>query len=128
MVDNNGKMDKVISGIKHEAKSTNTKDVIVPMNKRVLIEPESRVTKTKGGIIIPETANQKTPTKGKIIAISDDCFEFSVVDLDIGDNVLFSKFSGVEIFVPNEEGVGDRVLLLVKADDILAVIKKKEVK
>ena len=62
-------------------------NVIVPLNKRVIVEPEARETKSKGGIVIPDTANQKAPTKGRVIAIDEN----GEIKLKIipGDVVLF---------------------------------------
>ena len=99
-------------------------NIIVPLNKRVIVEPEAKEEITKGGIIIPETANQKAPTKGRIIAIAQD----SDINLKIqpGDIVLFSKFSGTEIIIPaSEVGKKDRQLQVIKDEDILAVIRNE---
>lgn len=96
-------------------------NVIKPLNKKVLIEPESKETVSKGGIIIPDNANQKAPTKGRVIAISED----SDIKLKItsGDLVLFSKYAYTEITIPaSEAGQKDRQLFLIKDEDILAVI------
>lgn len=102
-------------------------NVIVPLNKKVIVEPEAKEEKTQSGIIIPETTNQKAPTKGTIIAIAED----SDIKLKIsaGDVVLFSKFAGVEIILPKGPGDingKDRKLLIMKDEDILAVIQKQE--
>lgn len=97
-------------------------NVIVPLNKRVIVEPESKEEISKGGIVIPQTANQKAPTKGRVISISED----SDLKLKIssGDLVLFSKYAGSEIVIPaTEVGKKDRQLQVIKDEDILAVIK-----
>ena len=97
-------------------------NIIAPLNKRVLIEPESKEEISKGGIVIPQTADQKAPTKGRIIAIAED----SDLKLKIssGDLVLFSKYAGTEIVIPaTEVGKKDRRLQVIKDEDILAVIK-----
>ncbi len=99
-------------------------NVIVPLNKRVLIEPESKEEVSKGGIVIPQTADQKAPTKGRIIAISEDSdIKFKI---STGDIVLFSKYAGIEIVIPATEiGKQDRRLQVIKDEDILAVIKNE---
>ena len=99
-------------------------NIIVPLNKRVLIEPETKEQVSKGGIIIPETANQKAPTKGRVIAIAQD----SDINLRLqpGDLVLFSKYAGTEIVIPaSEVGKKDRHLQVIKDEDILAVIRNE---
>jgi len=100
-------------------------NVIIPLNKKVIVEPESKEKVSTGGIIIPETANQKAPTKGTVLAISDD--SDIKLKLSPGDLVLFSKFAGVEIMVPpTEGGKENRLLLIMKDEDILAVIERKD--
>lgn len=96
-------------------------NIITPLNKKVLVEPETREEVSKGGIIIPQTANQKVPTKGRVIAVAED------TDLKLkissGDIVLFSKFAGSEIVVPaGVEGQKDRTYQIISAEDLLAVI------
>ncbi|HDZ77124.1 MAG TPA: co-chaperone GroES [Candidatus Omnitrophica bacterium] len=99
--------------------------IISPMNKRVIVEPQTRETKTPGGLYIPEIANQKAPTKGIIISIAADS-DVNVL-VQPGDTVLFSKFSGTEItLVADKPGEKDRNLLVMKDDEILAVIKDRQ--
>jgi len=97
-------------------------NIIVPLNKRLVVELEAKEAMSKGGIVIPETANQKAPTKGRVISISDD----SDLKLKVsgGDLVLFSKYAGVEVTVPAAQvGGKDRFLQVIKDEDILAVIR-----
>ena len=99
-------------------------NVIVPLNKRVLVEPEAKEKQSAGGILIPETANQKAPTKGRVISIAED----SDINLKIqsGDIVLFSKYAGTEIVIAAKEvGQKDRQLQMIKDEDILAVIRNE---
>lgn len=99
-------------------------NIIVPLNKRVIVEPETKEEVTKGGIIIPDIAGQKAPTKGRVVAIAQD----SDINLKIqpGDLVLFSKYAGTEIIIPAKEvGKKDRQLQVIKDEDILAVIKNE---
>ncbi len=99
--------------------------IIMPLNKKVIVEPEIQEKKTPGGIFIPESASGKTPTRGKIICFADDSEIGKKVS--VGDDVLFSKFSGVEIVLPSSEPEGkDRKLMILKDEDILAVIKEKK--
>ena len=94
-------------------------NIIIPLNKRVIVEPEAKEEVSKGGIIIPETANQKAPTKGRIIAIAED----SDLKLKIseGDLVIFSKYAGTEVVIPGASK--DRQLQVIKDEEILAVIR-----
>ncbi|MFH1231364.1 MAG: co-chaperone GroES [Planctomycetota bacterium] len=97
-------------------------NTIIPLNNRVIIEPESKEEVSKGGIIIPDIAGQKAPTKGRVIAISDD--SNTKHKISVGDLVLFSKYAGVEIVIPaSEVGKKDRQLQVIKDEDILAVIR-----
>ena len=99
-------------------------NVITPMNKRVLVEPEGKEEKSKGGIIIPETANQKAPTKGRVIAIAED--SDIKLKLAAGDLVLFSKYAGTEVVIPaGDVNAKDRQLQLIKDEEILAVIRNE---
>lgn len=99
-------------------------NIIVPLNKRVIVEPEAKEEVSKGGIVIPQTANQKAPTKGRVISISED----ADIRLKIspGDLVLFPKFAGTEIIIPaGKVGQKDRQLQVIKDEDILAVIRNE---
>lgn len=96
---------------------------IRPLNKKVIIEPQSREVMTKGGIIIPETANQKAPTQGLVMAISNDSELKAKGQINIGDTVLFSKYAGTEIVIPRSNvEERDQMYLVVPETDILAVI------
>ena len=97
-------------------------NIVVPLNKKVIVEPASRERMSKGGIVIPDVANQKAPTKGTVLAISDDSdLRFKVA---VGDIVLFSKFAGIEITLKStEQGKADRLLYCIKDDDILAKVE-----
>lgn len=99
-------------------------NVIVPLNKKVVVEPDSKESMSKGGIIIPETASPKAPTKGRVISISED--SDIRLRLSPGDIVLFSKYSGVELELPDDTGRPNRKLLVIKDEDILAVIQRVE--
>jgi chaperonin GroES len=93
---------------------------IRPLQDRILVKRIEEDEKTKGGIIIPDTAKEK-PQRGKIIAVgkgkqNDDG---KVVPLDVkkGDVILFGKYAGSEVKLDGEEH------LIMREDDILAVIE-----
>ena len=86
---------------------------IKPLKDRVLIQPIKEPKKTKGGIYIPESAKEK-PLFAKAVEIGDDKKNITVKK---GDKVLYEKFGGTEIEVDGE------TYLLVKMNDILAVVK-----
>ena len=94
---------------------------IRPLHDRILIKRLEEEDKSKGGIIIPDTAKEK-PIQGKVIAVGKGKIMKSgdVIPLDVkkGDNVLFGKYAGTEVKIDGEEH------LLMREDDILAVIQK----
>jgi len=108
-------------------------NVVIPLNKKVIIRPEAKEKKTKGGIVIPEVANQQAPTKGTVIAVADDAFadpsgvvikEPKVVP---GDIILFSKFAGIELTLKGTApGEADQELLIMDADKIMAKLEVQE--
>ncbi len=91
-----------------------------PLQDRVIVKREEEEQKTKGGIIIPETAKEK-PIAGKVIAVGNGKIleDGKVRPLDVkkGDKILFSKYAGTEIKVDGEE------LLMMREEDILAVVE-----
>ena len=93
---------------------------VQPLGDRVLLQPLEAEEKTSGGIIVPDSAKEK-PQEGKIIAVGKGKVEAGKViptEVKVGDKVLYGKYSGTEIKVDGEE------MLIVKEEDILAVIKK----
>lgn len=90
-----------------------------PLHDRVMLRRVEADTKTKGGIIIPDTAAEK-PMEGEIVAVGSGMRDESgkVIPLDVkaGDRVLFSKWSGTEITMDGEE------YLVMKESDIMGVI------
>lgn len=93
---------------------------IKPLHDRVLVRRLDEETKTAGGIIIPDTAQEK-PTKGEIVAagsgLRDDSGKVIPLDVKQGDVVLFAKWGGTEVKVDGEE------LLIMKESDILGIIE-----
>jgi chaperonin GroES len=94
---------------------------IRPLQDRILLKRVKEEEKSKGGIIIPDTAKEK-PIEGEVIAVgSGKIMEDGTVrkvDLKVGDRVLFGKYAGTEVKIDGE----DR--LIVREDDILGVIEK----
>jgi chaperonin GroES len=94
---------------------------VKPLQDRVIVKRLEEEEKTKGGIIIPDTAKEK-PQEGKVIAVGDgkvnDKGERIALDVKAGDRVLFGKYSGNDITIDGEEH------LIMKEDDIIAIIKK----
>ena len=88
---------------------------IKPFEDRVLVEPEEiGESKTKGGIIIPDTAKEK-PRTGKVIEVGTD--EELAENIKVGDKIVFAKFIGDEVEFEGKK------YLIVSRSDILAVIK-----
>ena len=91
-----------------------------PLGDRVVLERESSEEKTTGGILLPDTAKDK-PARGRIVSVGDGRLNEdgtrSPIQVKVGDRVIFSSYAG-ETFK-----VGDQELLLMREDDILAVIE-----
>ena len=91
-----------------------------PLHDRVVVRRIESDEKTKGGIIIPDTAKEK-PQEGEVIAVGpgtrDESGKLVPLDLKAGDRVLFGKWSGTEVKVDGED------LLIMKESDIMGVIE-----
>ena len=92
---------------------------IKPLGDRVVIKPAEAEEKTKGGIILPDTAKEK-PVVGEVVAAgpgrrSDDG-KVIPMEVKVGDKVLYGKYSGTEVTVDNQE------LLIMRESDIFAVV------
>ncbi|MGE3929206.1 MAG: co-chaperone GroES [Hyphomonadaceae bacterium] len=96
-----------------------------PLHDRVLVKRVKEEEKTKGGIIIPETAQEK-PQEGEVVAVGpgarDEDGERIDMDVKVGDRILFGKWSGTEVKIDGEE------LLIMKESDIMGVIEQKKAK
>ena len=92
-----------------------------PLHDRVLVERVEQEDRTKGGIIIPDTAQEK-PMEGKVLAAGSGARNENgqVVALDVkkGDRILFGKWSGTEVKIDGKE------LLIMKESDIMGIIEK----
>ncbi|CAN7674289.1 co-chaperone GroES [Pararhizobium sp. LjRoot238] len=90
-----------------------------PLHDRVVVRRIEAEAKTKGGIIIPDTAKEK-PQEGEIVAVGtgvrDDSGKLIALDVKAGDRILFGKWSGSEVKLNGEE------LLIMKEADIMGVI------
>lgn len=92
---------------------------IQPLWDRVVVEVLEAKEKTKGGIVLPDTAKEK-PQEGKVVAAGKGRIEDGkVVPLEVkaGDKVLYGKYSGTEVNIEEKE------YLIVKEEDILAIVK-----
>jgi chaperonin GroES len=91
-----------------------------PLHDRLLVKRIEGEEKTKGGLIIPDTAKEK-PMEGKIIAVGkgkvDEEGKLRPLDVHPGDRVLFGKYSGTEIQLEGDEH------LIIREDDVLAVLE-----
>ncbi len=94
---------------------------IRPLQDRVIVKRVEEEEKTKGGIIIPDTAKEK-PMEGKVIAVGKGKLledgKIHPVDVKAGDRVLFGKYTGTEVKIGEEEH------LIMREEDILGVIEK----
>ena len=90
-----------------------------PLHDRVLVRPLEGDDKSSGGIIIPDTAQEK-PTEGEIIAVGpgarDETGKIVPPDVKAGDRVLFGKWSGTEVRIDGED------LMIMKESDIMGVV------
>jgi chaperonin GroES len=93
-----------------------------PLHDRVLVRRVEGDEKTKGGLIIPDTAKEK-PAEGEVIAVGagarDDDGDRIAMDVKVGDRILFGKWSGTEVQIDGED------LLIMKESDILGIIEPK---
>ena len=91
-----------------------------PLGDRVLVKRVEEESKTKGGIIIPDTAKEK-PQEGEVVAVGpgarNDKGDVVALDLKAGDKILFGKWSGSEVKIDGED------LLIMKESDVLGVLE-----
>lgn len=93
---------------------------IRPLQDRVIVKRIEEEDKTKGGIIIPETAKEK-PQEGKVVAVGKgkvlEDGKISPVDVKVGDRVLFGKYAGTEVKLDGGEHI------IMREDDILGIVE-----
>jgi chaperonin GroES len=91
-----------------------------PLHDRIVVRRIDADEKTKGGIIIPDTAKEK-PQEGEVLAVGpgarDDAGKLTPLDVKTGDRILFGKWSGTEIKLDGED------LLIMKESDVMGVIE-----
>ena len=96
-----------------------------PLHDRVVVRRIEADERTKSGIIIPDTAQEK-PAEGEVIAVGaggrDEAGKLIPIDLKVGDNILFGKWSGTEVKIDGED------LIIMKESDVLGVIEKTAAK
>ena len=91
-----------------------------PLHDRVVVRRITAEEKTKGGIIIPDTAKEK-PSQGEVLAVGpggrDESGKLIPIDIKVGNRVLFGKWSGTEVKIDGDE------LLIMKESDIMGVLE-----
>lgn len=105
---------------KKKKKTSSAKVKLQPLGDRVVVEREEAEETTAGGIVLPGSAQDK-PTRGTVISVGDgrllDDGSRSALQVKVGDHVLFSSYAGEQF------QIGDQELLLMREDDILAVLE-----
>ena len=94
---------------------------IKPLSDHLLVEPLKEEEKTKAGILLPETAEKERPEQGKVVAVGPgrktNAGKMIPIDIKVGDKILFTKYS------PNEIKVDGKEYLILKQEDILAILE-----
>jgi len=92
---------------------------LIPLQDRLLVQRVEEEEKTKGGIIIPDTAKEK-PAEGKVVAVGkgkvDESGKRIAMEIKKGDRILFGKYSGTEVKIDGQE------YLIMREDDVLGII------
>jgi chaperonin GroES len=92
-----------------------------PLHDRVVVRRVESEERTKGGIIIPDTAKEK-PQEGEVIAVGpgarDESGKLIALDVKVGDRIIFGKWSGTEVKIDGEE------LLIMKESDIMGILEQ----
>ncbi|MDD5270061.1 MAG: co-chaperone GroES [Candidatus Omnitrophica bacterium] len=93
---------------------------VQPLGDRILVKPLDSEEKTKGGIILPDTAKEK-PSKGKVIAVGKgkllDDGKVKGLEVKVGDMVLYGRYGGTEIKYKDED------MLILRESEVLAIVK-----
>ena len=94
-----------------------------PLHDRVVVKRINPEAKTKGGIIIPDTAREK-PQQGEVVAVGpggrDEAGKLIPIDIKVGDKVLFGKWSGTEVVLEGDE------LLIMKESDVMGILEGRK--
>lgn len=92
-----------------------------PLNDHVIVEPMEKEAMTKGGIVLPDTADKEKPEKGKVLAIGPgkmlDDGRRAVMSVKPGDSIVFKKYS------PDEVKIDEKEYLVLSESDIIAVVE-----
>ena len=95
---------------------------IKPLHDRIVVEAAPKEEKTAGGIILPDSAQEK-PQRGKVLAVGPgkrlDSGQLSAVDVKVGDTVLYGKYGGTEVTVEGND------YIILRAEDVLGVIENE---
>ena len=95
---------------------------IRPLADRVVIKPQEKEERTRGGIFLPDTASKEKPQEGRVMAVGDgkldDSGKRTPVAVSVGDTVLFAKYAGTEVKIEGEDH------LILREEDVLGVIEK----
>ncbi|OGX08260.1 MAG: co-chaperone GroES [Omnitrophica WOR_2 bacterium GWA2_47_8] len=93
---------------------------IRPLGDRIVVKPLEAQEKTKGGIVLPDTAKEK-PQEGKVMAVGKgkvlESGQTQTLEVKVGDKILYGKYSGSEISQDGED------LLIMREEDVLAIVK-----
>jgi chaperonin GroES len=93
---------------------------IQPLHDRIVVEAAAKEEKTAGGIILPDSAQEK-PQRGKVLAVGPgkrlDSGQMAPVGINVGDTVLYGKYGGTEVKVDGQD------LVILRSEDVLAVLE-----
>jgi chaperonin GroES len=96
-------------------------DMITPLQDRIIVKRAVEEEKSKGGIVIPDTAKEK-PIRGVVVAVGPgkrlESGEIQPLSVKLGDEILFGKYAGTEIKLENQE------YIVMREDDVIAIMKK----
>lgn len=93
---------------------------IRPLGDRLVVEPQEQETTTKGGIVLPGTAEKDKPIRGKVVAIGNGKYidgKVQPLQVKIGDNILFGKYAGTSVKLEEKE------LLVMREEDVMGVLE-----
>lgn len=93
---------------------------IRPLSDRIVVEAQEAETKTKGGIVLPDSADKDKPMRGTVLAIGNGKYidgKMQPLQVKVGDNVLFGKYAGTNIKLEDKE------FLVMREEDVMGVIE-----
>jgi len=96
---------------------------VQPLGDRVVVKPKPKEEKTKGGVILPDTASKERPMQGEVIAVGPgrhtDDGKLIPISVEVGQQVLFAKYAGTEFKIDDEE------YLILQERDLLGIIQEE---